>query len=325
MKFDPSVRPSMTFTFCHEHNPLYETCKKPTLSGDEYNECEEFLSCLCENDEAGYSFGPYCNARSHRLFTNTVLNAYDKVVDRWIIGDQPHQFLKRGWDSTHSNHDTRDNIVRFCNDRVDVDSQNSRLNKCDDWFSKICDSHPEVDVESYPWCACITSLPNHGIAYDMNYYDPDSYVFGNPNVTGSGPGGTASVTTLPNNPYCYVDRCRSNPAAYRWGKNLRGEHGCPECINVFNPQNVNFVNSKVTQVCSGDDYEEEDLIPPTVTPPSNTIWGVDYLWIVIGGFGVLAFFMVVLVVIRKRTTQRQKQAQEEVFKMAAMVSSTNTG
>lgn len=157
-------------------------------------------------------------------------------------------------------------------------------------------------------------MTNQG--YDMNYYDPDSYVFGNPNVTGDGPGGPASVTTLPNNPYCYVDRCRDSLAAYKGSTNLQGEHGCPECINVFQPENVTFINSTVTQVCSGDGFKEKPLDPTD----DDTSPSFDYLWMAIVGFGVLAFFMVLLVVIRKWTAQRQKQAQENVFKMAAMVS-----
>lgn len=317
----------MSFVDCHKYRDLYSTCAKNQLTAEEFNDCAEYLECLCQNDEAddGFPFGPYCNARSYKFFESEVLSAYNKVVDRWINQPmRPASFAKRGWNPNPSNHDSQHNIVSFCNDRVNTDSRDSRLNHCDTWFTDICQSHPEVDVDSYPWCAC---MRHEG--YDMEYYDPDSYVFNNPSVT-AGDGSGVQLSALPNNPYCFMDQCRNNPAAYKWGENIRGQDGCPICINVFNPENVNFINSMVVQVCDGDGFVEEPLVPPTSpgrdrSPLHDESSAGDYMWFAITGFGVFAFVMVLLVVIRKRTARAEKQAQQEVFKMASLVSSTNNG
>lgn len=290
----------------NRYNPLYETCANVTLGSNDITNCEDFLYNLCQDDYYDYAFNEYCNRRADRFFTQTVLDAYDQVVDRWRNNDREASFAQRGWESHHPGRDNH-NILGFCNNTMTNPNKEARIDRCDTWFEKICNDNPEVDAERYPWCACMKDQ-----GYDMNYYDPDSYVFNNPNVSGPG------VTVLPNNPYCYVDKCRQSSAAYKRGENLRGEHGCPTCINVMNPENVIFINSKVTQVCQGEEFDEEDIV--SSTPPTPPATWMDYLWVAGVAIGSFTFVVILVVLIRKRTVRKQKKVQEDVFGMALAVS-----
>lgn len=287
----------------------HDECTKSFIEDQYRGPCREHVRQLCQRDD--FAFGEFCNHDARRHFEHEVLHAYNHVVNRWTSGHRGSAFDTRGWEVPATAHGGQ-NMLNFCNTMVDATGEGQ--NRCDEWFMNVCQSGSHPNVGAYPWCACMTDR-----GYNMSYYDPEQTVFGNPNITGKGPDGTV-IHALPDEPYCFVDACRNNPNAYRTGKNRRGEHGCPICVNVVSLDNVNFINSNITQVCDVGDYDTSPTpLSPSDSPARDDATNKTIEWVkehkepIIGGFVLLLLlgflFFVLLTRVRKRRLARRIQRE----------------
>lgn len=306
-------------SFINNGNPLYNDCAAGTLNENAVRNCPSFLRQLCRKDE--YGFTDYCNQKATNFFKNDVLAAYEDLVNDWLSGNKGANFPKRGWDASYGGRDTN-NVLDFCNRANDPATQS----KCDNWFYRLCQStQNDVDAVRYPWCACYQEL-----GYNMAYYDPDSVVFNNPRVKAVSPGGV--TTAVPDDPYCFVDKCRTSNKSYKKSTNLKGQAQCPYCVNVVNMENVNFINSLIVQVCDvgsgtpstggdGSDYQTNpNLVQSPSSPSSSTSTGL-----IASLVGIVLFFLLALALVsRKRKGESSKASQNGLRKgllMSALVAS----
>lgn len=269
-----------------------------------FGNCENFLRTECEKEEN--AFGENCNKFLNGYFGPTVMNAYNERVQQWLNGNRGSWFGRRGWDPRFSGRD-RNNIVTVCNEIIQ--SSNPVIDRCEEWFQSQCGGSQPVNVSEYPWCACMKDQ-----GYNMAYYDPYSKVMNNDDIMGVGPGWGID-DPFPDNPYCFVDKCRDNPHAYKGKDNLRGNHQCPLCINIFDPVDTIFLNFELTQVCKGSGIPHPptdipDGSDPFAQPSSSKEWYED--GVVIGSIVALGFvFLIIVIRAILRGRNRVKNAQDE--------------
>lgn len=278
----------------------FNSCSADALvDGVSLDDCTTFLRNECQKEENAFSAN--CNQfliGTGRFFADTVIKAYDTRVKEWLNGNRGSWFGRRGWEPHHTGRDEH-NIVDVCNR---MPSSSNEMNYCDDWFRQQCGSQA-VNVQDFPWCACMKDQ-----GYDMNYYDPQGEVMDNENITGVG-AGWGIDDPLPDNPYCFVKQCRDDPRAYKGRDNRRGNHQCPICINVFDDVNTIFLNFTLTQVCKGSDIPGHP--GGLVGDPSD-----DSKWyengVVLGS--VIAFALILFLLLFRaisRGRARIKDAQDE--------------
>lgn len=275
----------------------FNSCSSDALTV-ETGDCHNFLRHECQKEEN--AFGSECNQFLNGYFGDTIMQAYDKRVKEWLNGNKGSWFVRRGWDPNLSSARDRNNIVNVCNERIQ--SSSTHMDYCDYWFQRQCESQ-EPNVDEFPWCACMKDQ-----GYNMDYYDPQGRVMDNENITGVGPGWGVG-DPLPRNPYCFVNRCRDNPYAYKGKDNRRGNHQCPICINVFDPVDTIFLNFELSQVCKGDNIPDHPH-GPSDDPPSGSEWYENgFILGSVAAFGLVIFLILFRAISRGRS--RIKNAQDE--------------